>query len=164
MKKISWWSGFWTGQPEMMLSCWESPPWRRLVGGVVFELANQALPVAGRLVLLPASNSPRAPPAQVDVDLTPSLLGAGMSLSYREIIECRIYRTFQHIEKNIVSNLQYRVSRYWFILCFSAENSPKIPKFLLKSENSPEIPKILRKFRKFSENSLNYVQCCSTFI
>ena len=49
MKKISWWSGF--------------------------ELANQAAPVAGRLVLHPASNSPRAPPAQVDVDLTPSLLG-----------------------------------------------------------------------------------------
>ena len=73
-----------------------------------------------------------------------------------------IYRTFQHIEKNIVSNLQYRVSRYWFILCFSAENSPKIPKILRKfrkssenSENSPKIQKILRKFRKFSENSEN---------
>ena len=81
-----------------------------------------------------------------------------------------IYRTFQHIEKNIVLNLQYRVSRFLFILCVSAENSPKIfwkfqkisgnPKTLRKfrkfsenSENSPEIQKILRKFAKISENS-----------
>ena len=50
-----------------------------------------------------------------------------------------IYRDFQYIEEYIVSNLQYRVSRYsqnqWFFCLFS--------------------PKILWKFRKFPENSEN---------
>ena len=50
-----------------------------------------------------------------------------------------IHRDFQRIEEYMVSNLQYRVSRYAFILSFSAENSRN-------SENSLEILKILRKF------------------
>ena len=55
-----------------------------------------------------------------------------------------IYRDFHNrIEEYIVSNLQYRVSRYAFILSFSAENSPE----------NPEIPN--RKFRKFEEISEN---------
>ena len=40
-----------------------------------FELSQPRLAAAGRLARHPASNSPRAPPAQVDVNLTPSLLG-----------------------------------------------------------------------------------------
>ena len=62
-----------------------------------------------------------------------------MSLSNREIIECRYIETF-----SISKSISYR---YAFILSFSAKNSTKIPKILQK------IPKILRKLRKFSENS-----------
>ena len=42
-----------------------------------------------------------------------------------------IYRDFQRIEEYIVSNLQYRVSRYAVILSFSAENSTEISENLL---------------------------------
>ena len=66
-----------------------------------------------------------------------------------------IYRDFQHIEEYIISNLPYRVSRYAFILSFSAENSPKNPiilwkfrKFSENSENSQKFLKIRRKFIK----------------
>ena len=79
-----------------------------------------------------------------------------------------IYRDFQSIEEYIVLNLQNWVSQYsqgqWFILSFSAENSPKNPKILWKfrkfsgnsenSENSQKFLKICRKFWKFTENSL----------
>ena len=55
-------------------------------------------------------------------------VGLIVSRNYRMVM----YRDFQNIEEYIVSNLQYWVSWYsqgqWFILSFSAENSPKIPK------------------------------------
>ena len=84
-----------------------------------------------------------------DVEIKAGLI---VSRNYR----MQIFWIFQSIEEYIVSNLQYRVSRYWFILSFSAENFPEIPKNL---QNSPKIQKILQKFRKFrklaeiSENS-----------
>ena len=77
-----------------------------------------------------------------------------------------IYRTFQIIEENIVSNLQYRVFRYsqnqWFILSLFAKNSPKIlkirQKFLKKKvffealisyrEKNPNIVSILYRVEK----------------
>ena len=73
-----------------------------------------------------------------------------------------IYRTFQIIEENIVSNLQYPVFRYsqgqWFILSFfrrifseNSENPPKIPR--KSAENSPKIRRKFPKFWKLAENS-----------
>ena len=47
-----------------------------------FKLAQPRLAAAGWLALHPASNSPRAPPAQVDVYLTPSLLGVSRGYVY----------------------------------------------------------------------------------
>ena len=76
----------------------------------------------------------------------------GMSLSYREIIDCRYIRLF-----SISKSISYRTSHIEYL------DMPSIclyfvffrRKFSEKSENSLEIPKILRKFRKFSENSEN---------
>ena len=81
----------------------------------------------------------------------------------------QIYRTFLYIEEYIVSNLPYRVSRYfqnqWFFCLFSSKNFRKFPensenpwtKVLNNNnngKNSKNLPKILKFCRKFSENSL----------
>ena len=78
-----------------------------------------------------------------------------------------IYRDFQNIEEYIVSNLQYRVSRYsqnqWFFCLFFAENSPKIQKiprkFRKPMNQSPQQQQQQqqqrRKFQKIAENSEN---------
>ena len=98
--------------------------------------------------------------------LTPFALSKDEFIVSR-IYRMPIYRTFSYIEKYIVSNLPYRVSRYfqnqWFFVFFCrkfqkfSENSPKIQKThepkSSTTTTAPKIPKIRRKFWKFAENS-----------
>ena len=81
---------------------------------------------------------------------------SGLSLSYREIIECRYIELFRLSKK-----ISYRTSNIEYLDTLKASDlfclfPPKsLRKFSGNSENSPKIQKILRKFKKFSKNSEN---------
>ena len=93
---------------------------------------------------------------------------SGLSLSYREIIECRYIGLFS-ISKSIwywTSHIEYlhilKTSDFLSFLAENSENSPKILKTHKPKSSTttttPKIPKIRRKFQKIWKFDKNFLK------